>query len=118
MRSAKAVYLVGAIAISAMYSLHDGVLFSRGLDLSDQAANRYEICLVVLLSLWILSDTRLPPKYRPTFDHGMFLWGAFPIVASHHLLKIYGWRCVLALLGIALLFFAPILTRLVIYNVA
>jgi hypothetical protein len=48
-----------------------------------------------------------PAAHRPSFDHAMFVWITFPLLAAYHMYSAHRWRGLLIVLGLFGLFVAP-----------
>ena len=107
-------YLVTAAILAAMMSGFLAWLNAIGEFPSDHVFGLYTVIFNILMISWFVTDPDLPAIQRPSFDHGFLLLGLFPLLALYHMFITRRWRGILIILGMQLLFFAPIFVVLLV----
>ena len=74
----------------------------------------YNLIISLLIVTWLVSDPEFPADKRPSFDHGLMLWMAFPLFALYQLFTTRRWRGVFMLFALALLYAVPAMAVLIV----
>jgi hypothetical protein len=77
----------------------------------------YGVVTGILVVTWIAMDPRIPARQRPSFDHGMLIWIAFPAFALYQMYSAHRWRGFLIVLGLIGLLAAPSIAHALVYAV-
>jgi hypothetical protein len=101
------LHLIAAAVIAAATSSYCVWRFLNGSSPGDELLRTYGIVTTLLAITWLLSDPRIPPAQKPSFDHGMFVWATFPFLAAYHMYSAHRWRGLLIVLGLLGLIAAP-----------
>jgi hypothetical protein len=106
--ASRRLYLVAAVAIATMTS---GYVVYRyylnGAVPGDEVLRLNGVVTTILVIFWLLRDPAIPSTQRPSFDHGMLVWVAFPLLATYHMYSAHRWRGCLVVLGLLGLIAAP-----------
>lgn len=103
------LYLATAVLTVVMISAYAAWCCSKGIAPGDDLLRIYAIVMAILIVSWLVTDPALPASRRPSFDYGLLLWVSFPFLAAYHMYATRGWRGILLVLGLILLFLAPYL---------
>jgi hypothetical protein len=100
-------HLITASVLAAAVSGYSVWRYSNGDVPGDHLLRAYGIVITILVITWLISDPRIPARQRPSFDHGMFVWMTFPILAACHMYAAHRWRGILIVIGLLGLIVAP-----------
>lgn len=103
-------YLIAATGLAAAISSYALWRYVHGAIPGDDLLRVYGIVIIILLITWLQADPRIPATQRPSFDHGMFIWMTFPLLAAWHMYAAHQWRGILMVLGLLGLIAAPNIT--------
>jgi hypothetical protein len=101
------MYLVTAAILAAMTATFAAWRYVNGAVLSDEVTRVYEIIMGILVVTWLVKDPDIPVAHKPSFDHGLFVWYSFPLLAAYHMYTAHRWRGIAMIVGLMLLFAAP-----------
>ena len=105
--SNRPLYLIAAVAIATITSGYAVCRYLNGVVPGDGVFRLYGIVTAILVVSWLVTDPAIPWKQRPSFDHGMFVWVTFPLLAMYHMYSAHRWRGFLMVLGLLGLIAAP-----------
>lgn len=101
------LYLVAAVAIAIVTSACAVARYLSGVGPHDELFRVYGVVMAILTFTWLVTDLAIPAAHRPSFDHAMFVWITFPLLAAYHMYSAHRWRGILTVLGLLGLFVAP-----------
>ena len=101
--------LVGAVGVTALLAAYASALFYlRSEAPSQDLFSLHSFLLTALVATWVVADAQKSGRARPSFDHGWFVFLAFPFYVPYYLISTRRWvRGLLILGGIILLFLLP-----------
>ena len=111
------MYLLTAAVIAAAISGYSVWRFIDGNGPSAELLRVYGVVITILVITWLLADPQIPVAQKPSFDHGMFVWATFPILAAYHMYSARRWRGLLIVLGLLCLIAAPNIALAIAYAV-
>jgi hypothetical protein len=112
-RALRRWYLFTAGLIAAVTSGYTAWADAQGVMPDSSVFEIYNLIMSILIVSWLVSDPEFPATKRPSFDHGMLLWMAFPVFALYQLFTTRRFRGVLILLGLVLLYAVPAIAVLI-----
>ena len=117
--SIKRFSVIGALSVTALLGVYAGWLFySHSETPSDDLSDLHSLLLTTLVATWVVADAQESRRAHPTFDHGSFVFMAFPFYVPYYLISTRRWwRGLLMLGGVVLLFMLPWLTELFVWLV-
>jgi hypothetical protein len=101
------LYLIAALSLAVVTSGYAVTRYLSGVSPHDELFRVYGVVMLVLIVTWLVTDPVIPAAHRPSFDHAMFVWITFPLLAAYHMYSAYRWRGLLIVLGLFGLFVAP-----------
>jgi hypothetical protein len=101
------LYLIVAVVIATATSGYAVYRYSNGVLPGNELLRLYGIVTAILVISWLVTDPAIPSAQRPSFDHGMFVWVTFPLLAAYHMYSAHRWRGLLIVLGLLGLIAAP-----------
>ena len=113
----KLLSVIAAISVTALLGVYAGSLFYlRSETPSDDLFNLHTFILTALVATWVVADAQELGRAHPSFDHGSFIFIAFPFYVPYYLISTRRWwRGLLMLGGIVLLFTLPWLVELFVW---
>lgn len=103
-------YLVTAAVIAVITSAYSAWRCLGGDVPGEEVFRLYRFVMVIVVISWLLADPEIPATQRPSFDHGMFVWMTFPLLAAYHMYAAHRWRGLAIVVGLLSLLFAPDMT--------
>ena len=100
-------YLIAAAFIAVLTSAYAAWRYRTGIGPSAELLQLYGLITGILIVSWIVMDPQIPVGQRPSFDHGMLIWIAFPAFALYQMYSAHRWRGILIVLGLVCLLAAP-----------
>jgi hypothetical protein len=91
-----------------MLGIYAGWMVAHNLEPTDLLLALYRFVLAALLATWLIADTRQSGRAQPTFDYGWFILFAFVVYVPYYLFSTRGWRGLLILAVMVLVFFLPL----------
>lgn len=104
-----AIYLLPAVALSAIYTVGLSFLTSQHLGPPETARVLYPFAFSSLLTGWVRADRRVRGLAVP-FEFEVFIYFAWPLFVPYYLIRTRGWIGLLFGAGIWGLFVAPLVT--------
>jgi hypothetical protein len=99
-----------------MFAAYDGWLYSLRRTPDEELFSLHNFVLTALVATWVVADSRESNRAQPSFDHGWFIFIAFPFYIPYYLISTRRWRRgFLLLCGIALLFMLPWLAEVFVW---
>ena len=100
-------YLLTAATIASITSIYSVWRYLSGVVPGEEVFRLYNMVTAFLVVSWVVTDPRIPATQRPSFDHGMFVWATFPLLAAYHMYSAHRWRGLFIVLGLIGFFAAP-----------
>jgi hypothetical protein len=108
--------VIGALSVSAIFAAYDAWLFLLARTPEAELFDLHSFVLTTLVATWVVADNKEANRARPSFDHGWFIFVAFPFYVPYYLISTRRWRRGLLILGgIALLFVLPWLAEVLVW---
>jgi len=108
-------YLACIVAGSVIAAVYDGLAYWEHVEPTGLFATAWPIVFVILLVLWVVEDSKSYPDVYKPFEFGfLVLMGYIPYL-PYYLWHTRGFRGLLLLLGIVVLFGLSFLTQLAIH---
>jgi len=100
-------YLITAGLVAVITSAYTAWRDALGAMPENDLFEIYNLIISLLVVTWLASDPEFPADKRPSFDHGLMLWMAFPAFALYQLFTTRRWRGVLTLFALGSLYLVP-----------
>jgi hypothetical protein len=104
------LFIIAVAVMSTVMSCYVGWRYFNGVVTAEYLFRLYETLTLILAISWVTSDPDIPSIERPSFDHGLFVWVSFPLLAMYHMYRAHRWKGVLVVSGLFLLLIAPRIT--------
>jgi hypothetical protein len=104
------------VGLGVVVALYQAAMFRLGHETSAEFEAAWGYALPFLLALWVEEDSRGRSEiYRPSFDHGLFMYLAWIFYLPYYLLRTRGRNGWLWIVGLFSLAFLGTILRLAIY---
>ena len=101
--------VVAIICVSAAFAIYAALLFYlRATTPESGLFGLHRFLLAMLISTWVVADSRLSKRPQPSFDHGCLIWITFPLYVPYYLISTRRWhRGLVILASLIILFILP-----------
>jgi hypothetical protein len=116
-RSIKRFSVIGALSVTALLGIYAGSLFYlRAEEPGDDLFELHSLLVTILVATWVVADAQEHRRALCSFDHGSFVFIAFPFYVPYYLISTRRWRRGLLMVGgVVLLFMVPWLAELFVW---
>jgi hypothetical protein len=100
----KRLCLFGALGITAAAAACNTWRCSVGLLPTEGLHKLNDIVVLIMLATWVVADNRISGRREPSFDQGAFILFLLPVYVPYYFVSTRGWRGLLILFAMLVLF--------------